>query len=253
VAYLELNEISPQLISHLKKDGNKVVLYHMGDEFAKMSRLQYESCDLIIRNYYFSFMQDESVVGSKTMWAPTGFKTGVGPRKSQRLKRVPDRQRLSIFLGWLGNPASFNNERAAFAENAVACAENLFLMSSEGFGGGWNVGLYSAAMESAIFAPCPSGNNPETIRLYDALELGCIPISLSHEFLLSTDALAMIGPVPFPILGSWSELPQFLNEMKAKAISNPEEILALQQKCIDWWADFKIAISQKIANRIQSL
>jgi len=63
----------------------------------------------------------------------------------------------------------------------------------------------------------------------------------------------MIGPVPFPILGSWSELPQFLNEMKAKAISNPEEILALQQKCIDWWTDFKIAISQKIANRIQSL
>jgi len=108
-------------------------------------------------------------------------------------------------------------------------------------------------MEDSIFAPCPSGNNPETIRLYDALELGCIPISLSHEFLLSKDAFASIGPVPFPILGSWAELPQFLGGMKAKALSNPNEIMELQQRCINWWSDFKVAIQKKISDRIEAL
>jgi len=108
-------------------------------------------------------------------------------------------------------------------------------------------------MEDSIFAPCPSGNNPETIRLYDALELGCIPISLSHEFLLSRDALASIGPVPFPILSSWAGLPQFLESMKAKTLSNPNEILELQQRCISWWSDYKIAIQKKIADSIAAL
>ncbi|WP_162785536.1 exostosin family protein [Polynucleobacter necessarius] len=52
-------------------------------------------------------------------------------------------------------------------------------MPSHGFVGGYNVGLYSTIMEDSIFAPCPSGNKSETIRLYDALELGCILIFLS--------------------------------------------------------------------------
>ena len=251
--YLELNQINTDLIRNIKSLGNKVVLYHMGGERLDKDISAYAECDLVIRNYYFSSIINNLDFAGKVLWAPNGFRTGVGPRDKTALKKASQRQCLSAFLGWINNSASYNNERVNFSGPAAACGENLYVMPSNGFAGGYNVGLYSAIMEDSIFAPCPSGNNPETIRLYDALELGCIPISLSHEFLLSTDALAMIGPVPFPILGSWSELPQFLNEMKSKAISNPEEILALQQKCIDWWADFKIAISQKIANRIVSL
>ena len=253
VVYLELNQINIDLIRNIKSLGNKVVLYHMGGERLDKDVSAYTECDLVIRNYYFSSIINNLDFAGKVLWAPNGFRTGVGPRDKAALKKASQRQCLSAFLGWINNSASYNNERANFASPAAACGENLYVMPSNGFASGYNVGLYSAIMEDSIFAPCPSGNNPETIRLYDALELGCIPISLSHEFLLSTDALAMIGSVPFPILSSWSELPQFLNEMKAKAISNPEEILALQQNCINWWADFKIAISQKIANRIQSL
>ena len=126
-------------------------------------------------------------------------------------------------------------------------------MPSNGFAGGYNVGLYSAIMEDSIFVPCPSGNNPETIRLYDALELGCIPIPLPHDFLVSKAALASHGSVPFPLLESWSELPQFLIEMKVKAATNPNEILRLQQCCIDWWSNFKMNMQYKIANHIKTL
>jgi hypothetical protein len=108
-------------------------------------------------------------------------------------------------------------------------------------------------MEDSIFAPCPAGNSPETIRLYDALELGCIPVSLQHSFFTSNDALAAIGPVPFPIIGSWDELPSFLDRMKSVAISNPDEITTLQEKTINWWSSYKEFIQKKISSQINLL
>ncbi|QWE20745.1 glycosyltransferase family 47 protein [Polynucleobacter sp. AP-Kolm-20A-A1] len=252
VVYLELHQINVELIRFIKSLGNKVVLYHMGGERLDKDISAYAECDLVIRNYYFSSIIEGYGPGSKVMWAPNGFRTGVGPRHKDSLKKASQRQCLAAFLGWINNSASYNNERASFSGPATACGENLYVMPSNGFAGGYNVGLYSAIMEDSIFAPCPSGNNPETIRLYDALELGCIPISLPHEFLSSPDALGLVGPAPFPIIESWALLPEFLNQMKSKAASNPEGILELQARCINWWAAFKDAIQNKILERILS-
>lgn len=251
--YLELNQINSDLIRQLKSKGKKVILYHMGGEHLDKDISAYAFCDLVIRNYYFSSIINQSYLYGKVMWAPNGFRTGVGPRSSSKLKHASRRQCLAAFLGWINNAASFSNERTSFAESAVMCGENLYVMPSDGFASGYNVGLYSAIMEDSIFAPCPAGNNPETIRLYDSLELGCIPISLSHDFLLSEDALGLIGPIPFPLLNSWGELPQFLVNMRGLSISNPSEISKLQERCISWWSDYKKAIQKKIFDRIQAL
>ena len=251
VIYLELYQINLDLISHIKSLGNKVILYHMGGERLDKDISAYTECDLVIRNYYFPSIINSDYLGDKVMWAPNGFRTGVGPRASGDLKKALYRQSLASFLGWINNADSFNNERASFVEPAKNCGENLYVLPSNGFAEGYNVGLYSAIMEDSIFAPCPAGNSPETIRRYDALELGCIPISLSHEFLLSKDALALIGPVPFPMLNSWSELPEFLGRAKSDVVLNPDTILKLQKKCINWWGAYKLAIQKKIYDRIQ--
>jgi hypothetical protein len=253
IVYLELNLINRDLIRQIKSLGNKVILYHMGGEKLDKDISTYPECDLVIRNYYFSSIFNDANYKNNILWAPNGFRTGVGPRASANLKKAPQRQCLAAFLGWINNAASYNNERASFSGPAAACGDNLYVMPSNGFSGGYNVGLYSAIMEDSIFAPCPSGNNPETIGLYDALELGCIPISLSHEFLHSKDALGMIGSAPFPILDSWDQLPQLLEQMKAKALSNPDEILNLQQSCIDWWSNFKATNQKRISERIAAL
>lgn len=253
IIYLELHQINLDLINHIKAMGNKVILYHMGDERLDKDISAYDQCDLIIRNYYSSNIINSNYLAGKVMWAPNGFRTGVGPRASGDLKKAHYRQSLASFLGWINNPDSFNSERTSFVDPAKSCGENLYVLPSNGFAGGYNVGLYSAIMEDSIFAPCPAGNSPETIRLYDALELGCIPISLSQEFLLSKDALALIGPVPFPILNSWSELPGFLEQAKSGVLSNPEKISALQEKCIHWWESYKIAVQKKIYDRIQAI
>ncbi|MBU3576749.1 glycosyltransferase family 47 protein [Polynucleobacter sp. UK-Kesae-W10] len=253
VIYLELIQINLDLIRHLKSLEKKVVLYHMGDERADKEISAYSECDLVIRNYFFDHILAKTGPAKNIMWAPNGFRTGVGPRAADKLKKASSRQSLAAFLGWINNAASFNQERVAFAQAASNCGENLFVLPSGGFAGGYNVGLYSAIMEDSIFAPCPAGNSPETIRLYDALETGSIPISLRHEFLVSTEALGLIGPVPFPILNSWNELPAYLQSMRQKLTSSPQELDDLQARCIAWWVDYKAAIQEKIALRIQSL
>lgn len=288
VVYLELFEIDLGLINNMKAAGKKVVLYHMGDERADKNIAAYDNCDLIIRNYFFPEILNKSKLKNKIIWAPNGYKTGVGPRKSHTLQAIASRQYLSCFLGWLSNSASFNGERALFSEVAAAwngshkrrtknvlgwldyylslskeylsfakvaprCKEDLHLLSSSGFSNGYKVGPYSAVMEESVFAPCPAGNSPETIRLYDALECGCIPISLDYAFLNSSDGLAEFGQPPFPILSSWDHLPTFLEKMKHTLLTNPAEIQKMQDDCIVWWGNYKKHIALKIAHRIESL
>ncbi len=253
VVYLELGEINAGLIQALKSAGNKVVLFHMGDERADKNISLYSACDLVIRNYYFPQIVSQAAGSSKVIWAPNGFRTGVGPRLASALKKADQRQATAAFLGWINNAASYQGERANFAKAAALCGENLFVMPSNGFAGGYNVGLYSAILEDSIFAPCPAGNSPETIRLYDALEVGAIPISLKHDFLVSEDALAAIGPVPFPIIESWEQLPSYLVQMKNTLSARPAEIVKLQADCIAWWTRYKQAIASQISDSISQL
>ena len=285
--YLELFKLDIGLIDRAQADHKKVVLIHMGDEFAKKDISAYAQCDLILRNYYFPEIFTRSDLKDRILWIPNGFKSGVGPRSPESLQLATNRQHLASFMGWIDNPDSFKRERDSFgrmvrsvrktrgsrlavfskwldrkihlskerrqfSKSTFQC-EDLYLLSSSGFASGNNLGLYSAVMENSVFAPCPAGNSPETIRLYDALESGCIPISLNHDFLRSEQALAAIGPVPFPIIGSWDELPVFLSSMKKKLHEDPDMIASLQMQCITWWGNYKRYISQKVSERIAAL
>lgn len=287
VVYLELFNPDYQWIQTLRGKEKKIALIHMGDEFAKKDVSAYSECDLVMRSYFFPEMFDLPHLKNKILWIPGGYKSGVGPRPPQQLCLVEHRTQFAAFLGWIHNPDSFNRERDSFArvvreirKNPGECymrferwfnrkrfpsqerrsfvsaaleSDDLYLLSSSGFSAGKNVGLYSAMLENTIFAPCPAGNSPETIRLYDVLESGAIPISLDHEFLRSPLALGAIGRVPFPILYQWEELPSFLSTMKERLKNNPAAIQELQKNCIDWWTSYKAFIAKKIESKLTSL
>lgn len=253
VVYLELDEINIDLIHALKSTNNKVVLFHMGDERANKNIENYSACDLVIRNYYFPKITSQFSKSTKVIWAPNGFRSGVGPREAKLLKKVTQRQTTASFLGWINNSASYQGERESFLKASTFAKENLFLMSSNGFAGGYNVGLYAAILEDSIFAPCPAGNSPETIRLYDALEMGAIPICLKHDFLISENALAAYGSAPFPIIESWSSLPIYLAKMKSLLLNEPSEIFKLQANCIEWWSHYKKEIAHYLIKSISQI
>lgn len=237
VIYLELFEINLHLINDLKSRNNKIVLFHFGDEIAsKFDEKVYEHFDLILRNYYFEHIFSNPNLSDRLIWVPNGFKTGVGPRDPNKVKLSKDRKIFSSFLGWINNPNSVNNERQIFSEVAPLCAPHLLVHQTPAFGQGMSSTLYGGVLESSIFTPCPAGNSAETIRLYDALECGCIPISLKHPFLFSDRALSS---VPFPLIDSWNELPTLLKSLKQLHTDQPDKIIDLQKKCLDWWGIVK--------------
>ncbi len=287
IVYLELFNPDIHFIDQVHSSGKKIALIHMGDIFAKKDISAYQKCDLILRCHYFPHIYEDPNLKNKILWIPHGYKTGVGPRNPDQILSIDRRTQFASFLGWIQNPDSFarerdsflrmirdvrknpgersnrfskwfdrkrfrNNERRSFSKATFSC-EDLYILSSSGFSAGKNVGLYSAILENSIFAPCPAGNSPETIRLYDVLECGAIPISLNHTFLTSPHALGEIGPVPFPILSSWDELPEFLRIMKADLHSNPNKIREMQKSCITWWSNYKSFITQKIHSALRNL
>lgn len=87
IVYLELGGADINYIHSLKSRGNKVVLFQMGDEYARKTREAYPHCDGVIRNYYFREVFDDPAHTGRVFWSPNGFKGGVGPRDPARLKR----------------------------------------------------------------------------------------------------------------------------------------------------------------------
>ncbi|HAT38878.1 hypothetical protein [Polynucleobacter necessarius] len=92
VVYLALYQINRDLISHIKPCGSKVVLYHMGGECLDKALSAYSECDLVIRNYCFSSIINSNNLGGKIIWAPNSFRTGVGPRVRETIKKASHRQ-----------------------------------------------------------------------------------------------------------------------------------------------------------------
>jgi hypothetical protein len=251
VVYLEVGKPNAALIRSLAARGNNLVLYHMGDEVgANFDRDCYLECDLVLRNYYLAPIFDDPDLRAKTIWVPNGFKSGIGPRQPETLRKASRRRFLSSFLGWIDNKTAYGNERVGFRDMALRHPADVLLRQTPHFGGGYSPGLYVMTMEHSIFAPCPAGNSPETIRLYDALELGCIPVSLDHDFLRS--GAALVHP-PFPVVSSWLEFPTLMARMRDLRTAKPDALDAMQAECLEWWGTLKAERASQVAARLLEL
>lgn len=104
---------------------------------------------------------------------------------------------------------------------------NGFLEVSDGFGQGLSYDTYIKYMTLAKVVPCPMGSvSPDSFRLYEALESGCIPIVENREFWTM-----MFGEVPFPIVENWLGLKDMIEYYKDRPDVN--------NKCQVWWLEKK--------------
>lgn len=122
-------------------------------------------------------------------------------------------------------------------------AEKLRVMSggehveTEGFIQGLEPTEYYKKLASAKVAPCPSGpETPDTFRLFEALETGCIPIADTRtpkgDFLDDYWTFFFGEEPPFPVLTNYEQLPGYTQDAveRWKPLSNT--ILA-------WWVGKK--------------
>lgn len=144
-------------------------------------------------------------------------------------------------------PMNVNHRRQEMADQ-LEQLENGKIVRSKGFTQGSEPKEYYADMARAKVAPCPSGPElPDTFRLFEALELGCVPIVDERVHKFSKEPRDYKGywewffgePVPFPIVqdfGSWKEAVKF-------AVENYPD---LNNKCQAWWYQQKDKLKEDL-------
>lgn len=126
-------------------------------------------------------------------WLPIGF-----PPQSKMIDNNYIKDIDWFFAGQVNHKS-----REAMIEN-VKDIPNGELHISSGFAQGLSHDEYYRLMERSKIVLCPNGNiSPDSFRLYEALEAGCIPIVESPYFWVG-----MFKTVPFPIVNeylTWKE------------------------------------------------
>jgi len=104
-----------------------------------------------------------------------------------------------------------------------------------------DVNEMSKILTSTEFIPCPNGFvHPETYRLYEALECGCIPIvENAYKYY---DRLFPNNP--FIKVDMWIEAKPVVREW------NDDQIKQKREECRTWWSQYKKQLQEFTANKI---
>jgi hypothetical protein len=135
------------------------------------------------------------------------------------------------------------HQRRRDCHDALSGLPNGFLYGSNGFTQGLPHAEYLQKLAEAKIAPCPSGPmNPDSFRVYEALELGCVPIvdsrTVSDRFPMGYWETLFGNDFPLPQITDWSTIGDVIAQQLALWPEN-------QIKCFGWWVGAK-AKMQKI-------
>ncbi len=221
------------------------VLYHMSDEYVEIGRDTYRHCDLVIRN---GSPNPATLGDANVLQLPLGYVSGLG-NGAGTFALSSRRKCPYAFLGTIKHdraatmlPALQRLPGAGFVRKTASFA------AATRFFGNLTVAVY----RNAVFVPCPKGNwNPESNRLYDALEWGCIPLirryrdSPYHDTFFAT----LLGEHPLPIFDSWDEAAGFAGRL----LGDAGALDALQARIHAWWQAHKASLRAAIAARLSAL
>ena len=216
------------------KNLTRVGLFHNGDEVGSSTTLSsYHLFDFVFRNYYHSSVWQTvstSPLRDKIVWIPNG------PRKDKGFPQLPGahlaaklRPTLCSFLGGMSNDHGDRRSQARLAlkqsmeKQGSPC---LLEVVPNSFGGKRTLWEHVAVLRNSVFTLCPSGNSHETIRLFDALDAGSIPVLVGKP-----EFLSQLPGHPFVVLESWDEAKTALQRL----VNDTVGIDKRQQDCVDFY------------------
>lgn len=141
------------------------------------------------------------------------------------LKDVSEKFRDWCFAGQI------SHSRREQCEGVLKNMSGGVLLGTAGFTQGYPPEDYMRLMASAKVVPCPSGPvAPDTFRVYEALEAGCVPIVDGKAPIPYPDGYwqQVFGEVPFPIIQDWNDLPGVMAQELADWPANANRVGS-------WW------------------
>lgn len=125
-------------------------------------------------------------------------------------------------------------------------------IETEGFTQGVDHETYARLLASCKVAPCPSGPiTPDTFRLWEALEAGCVP--LADAFAPADNTREgywdWVAPgAPFPQVHRWSELPEMLRQ-----VVDHDNWPAVANRVGAWWEGYKRDLAYRLRDDVSAL
>ena len=222
-------EKKSKLYAKLKLMCSKMFMIHLGDETGSYD------LSLIYNNFNFvwrAFCLNRYFKNKHVSCLPIGYKSGVIKIKTNNKKYrwafigTPHKSSRHDLLFQLSDiEPSFCHKTKSFNEKIIE--ENKM----------------SEVLSSTEFIPCPNGFvHPETYRLYEALECGCIPIvENAYKYY---DRLFPNNP--FLKVDKWIDAKFIIKEW------GDEQIKQKREKCNLWWNMYKSQLQEFIKNKIDS-
>mmetsp|Transcript_2037 Transcript_2037/g.5642 ORF Transcript_2037/g.5642 Transcript_2037/m.5642 type:complete len:455 (-) Transcript_2037:119-1483(-) len=107
---------------------------------------------------------------------------------------------------------------------------------------------YATKLLDSVFTLSPLGHNPESFRMFEAMEAGSIPIIAlngsyhRHRCILALhpmlDESLPYGPAPMIVLSDWNELPDTIQQLSQSLRDNPQDLDDRQAKLMTWYDAF---------------
>lgn len=136
-----------------------------------------------------------------------------------------------------------NHKRREDCCKVLRTLANGVLLETSGFLQGFSRQQYLSYMATCKIAPCPSGvASPDSFRMCEALELGCVPVVDGLSPRPGYDGFweYVLGEKPpFPVIVDWNEFPKILEEQLSLWPTNVEA-------CKKWWSEYKNKFVEKL-------
>ena len=223
-------EEKEELYTKLELICSRMFLIHLGDESgAYDSSLIYNKFNYVWR----TFCSNKYFNNKKVSCLPLGYKSGTLFKKE-----IVERKYKWAFLG---TPHKSSRHDLLFQFSDIAPS---FFHKTKKFNEKIiDVSEMSGILTSTEFIPCPNGFvHPETYRLYEALECGCIPIVENaykyYDRLFPTN--------PFLKVDMWAEAKPII-----KGWGN-DQIKLKRDECRIWWSNLKNELQKSIKDKVIS-
>ena len=219
-----------EFYTKLKLLCSKIFLIHLGDETGIYDlNIVYGNCNHVWRTFctgrYFNNKKVDCIA--------LGYKSGVEINKKD-LKR-------KYKWAFIGTPHKSSRHDLLFQLSSI---QPSFSYKTEKFHKKiMDTEEMTQVLSQTSFLPCPNGFvHPETYRLYEALESGCIPIvenAYKYYDRLFPDN-------PFLKIDKWIEAKEIINKW------TEQKIIKKSEECNFWWRKYKEKLQEDIKEKIKS-
>lgn len=233
------NNIYLNKLNNLKYKFGVIVL---GDEKYTASDDYLEIAQFVFRNYWHKkFANHKNVV-----CFPVGYRNNFWQDKDKfTTELTQSRKYIWSFAGQITQKPT----RLSMIQNLKKLSsKDYFIHETHSFGDskGLSITEYRDLMLQTVFIPAPTGWwNLDTIRIYEALEAGCIPIVEKQPLDYFTNFL---GSNPFITINTWDQAPKIMEQL----LNNQELLKQRQKTCTTWWQTYKQNLNQHLVKIVKN-